>query len=198
MPIRLSLIILLGIASAATPFTVMAHKIKVFATAQGDTITGYAYLSGGVRVKDAAVRIMAADDTLLGETVTDSSGSFLFQTKDPLDHRIIVDAGGGHVAEFTVKASELTGLTPSSTASPAVPVDDKPPSRSEEITLSTTGLQAVMDKAVARQLRPLREQLDAYQAELRWRDVLGGIGYIIGIAGVAFYFLGRRQQLPST
>jgi nickel transport protein len=177
----------------------MAHKIKVFATVEGETINGYAYLSGGARVKNAAVRILAADDTLLGETVTDPAGSFRFQTKNPVDHRIIVDAGSGHVAEFTVKASELARPDSSSLVTPTITVANKPFSQStQETTMpSATHLQAVVDKAVARQLRPLREQLDAYQAEVRWRDVLGGLGYILGIAGIAFYFLGRRQQPPS-
>lgn len=157
-------------------------------------ISGYAYLSGGARVKNAAVRILAADNTLLGETVTDPAGSFRFQANNPGDHRIVVDAGGGHVAEFTVKATELSGPVPSNSITPTISVANKPFSQSVQATnmLSATQLQAVVDKAVARQLRPLREQLDAYQAEVRWRDVLGGIGYIIGIAGVAFYFLGRR------
>lgn len=199
VPIRLLLIVLLGMGSIANPLTVMAHKIKVFATVEGDKISGYAYLGGGARVKNAAVRILAADDTVLKETVTDTAGAFRFQAKSPVDHRIIVDAGGGHVAEFTVKAAELAELAPSDTTSPAITVADEAYSHSEiDNRLSTTQLQAVVDKAVARQLRPLREQLDAYQAEVRWRDVLGGIGYIIGIAGIAFYFLGRRQQPPST
>jgi nickel transport protein len=197
--IRLLVIGLLGLASVVVPSTVMAHKIKVFATVEGNIISGYAYLSGGARVKNAAVRMVAADDTLLQETVTDPDGSFQFQAKSPVDHRIIVDAGSGHVADFTIKAAELAGLAPIGAISPATAIDNEPSSQSEqETTLSTATLQVVVDKAVARQLRPLREQLDAYQAEVRWRDVLGGIGYIIGIAGVAFYFLGRHQPPPSS
>lgn len=177
----------------------MAHKIKVFATSEGDTISGYAYLSGGTRVKDAAVRILAADDTLLGKTVTDATGSFRFKANNPVDHRIIVDAGSGHVAEFTIKAAQLTGLVASGTVPTARAVANEPssPSERENTMLSATQLQTIVEQGVARQLRPLREQLDAYQAEVRWRDVLGGIGYIIGIAGVALYFLGR-QRPPSS
>ena len=49
-------------------------------------------------------------------------------------------------------------------------------------------------QALGRQIRGLREQIEGYQEQVRFRDVLGGIGYIFGVAGIAFYFLGRRQQ----
>lgn len=38
----------------------------------------------------------------------------------------------------------------------------------------------------------LRDQLHEYEQRVRLRDILGGIGYIVGIAGLAFYFLGVR------
>jgi nickel transport protein len=49
-------------------------------------------------------------------------------------------------------------------------------------------------QALGRQIRGLREQIEGYEEQVRFRDVLGGIGYIFGVAGIAFYFLGRRQQ----
>lgn len=191
---RWLLILLLGLASAAVPAAALAHKIKVFASAEGAVISGYAYVTGGTRVKDAAVRIIAADDRVLEETSIDAAGNFRFEAKEPIDHRIIVDAGGGHVAEFTLKASELTGMNGAAPIAAAIDADT--PAQPKSVTLSAATLQALVDQAVARQLRPLREQLDAYQAEARWHDVLGGIGYILGIAGIAFYFLARRQP-PS-
>lgn len=197
MPIWRPLIVLFGLTAALISSSAMAHKIKVFATAEGTVISGYAYLTGGTRVKDALVRVKAADDTLLGETTVDSTGTFRFEAKQPIDHRIIVDAGGGHVAEFTVKASELTGMDTAGTASIAAAADNATSEEPSSVSLSTATLQTLVDKAVARQLRPLREQLDAYQAETRWQDILGGIGYILGIAGIAFYLLARRQTPPS-
>jgi hypothetical protein len=32
------------------------------------------------------------------------------------------------------------------------------------------------------------------QSEIRFRDILGGIGYIVGATGVAMYFLSKRQK----
>jgi nickel transport protein len=54
-------------------------------------------------------------------------------------------------------------------------------------------IEQVVETAVSRQIRPLREQLEAYESKTRLHDTLGGIGYIVGIAGIAFYFMGRRK-----
>jgi hypothetical protein len=44
----------------------------------------------------------------------------------------------------------------------------------------------------------LRRQLADYEQRIRLRDVLGGLGYLAGIAGVAFYFLGSRRSTKTT
>ena len=50
-------------------------------------------------------------------------------------------------------------------------------------------LEALEEKIVQ-----LQNQLSGYEQKTRLRDVLGGIGYIVGVAGIAFYFLGVRRQ----
>jgi nickel transport protein len=52
-------------------------------------------------------------------------------------------------------------------------------------------LTAAIELAVARQLRPLREELAAASSRTSLRDVLGGIGYILGLAGIALWWRTR-------
>ncbi len=191
--------VLLALALSAGP--ALAHKVRVFAAAEGDAITGYAYLSGGARAKGARVSIQGPDGAVWGETVTDDNGEFRFIANSRIDHRIVIDAGEGHGAEFTVKAEELPEtLTPIS--APAITAAAPPASvgaarngaEPAPAAVSPDALQAMITEAVARQIRPLREQLDAYEDRVRWHDVLGGIGYIFGVAGTAFYLLGRRRR----
>lgn len=47
------------------------------------------------------------------------------------------------------------------------------------------------------QVVKLREDLQAFQSAVRIRDVLGGIGYILGLMGVAFYVAGRKHRAPG-
>lgn len=53
-------------------------------------------------------------------------------------------------------------------------------------------LVALVEEAVARQVRPLREQLLAHEERVRLRDILGGIGYILGLAGLVLWWHARR------
>jgi len=55
-------------------------------------------------------------------------------------------------------------------------------------------LGTLVDRAVSRHVTPLREQLETYEQKIRWHDVLGGIGYIIGLAGLAAYGLARKRS----
>jgi len=59
----------------------------------------------------------------------------------------------------------------------------------------------VVSRAVSRQIAPLRRELHELKERERLQDILGGVGYLIGIAGIAFYFLGARrnaQEGPQT
>ena len=55
-------------------------------------------------------------------------------------------------------------------------------------------LESMIGAAVAMRLRPLVREIRDLKDEIRLHDILGGIGYIVGLAGVAFYFLGTRKR----
>ncbi len=61
-------------------------------------------------------------------------------------------------------------------------------------TVGDEQLATMVDRAVSRHVTPLREQLDDYEQKVRLHDVLGGIGYIIGLAGMAAYWLAKREK----
>ena len=52
---------------------------------------------------------------------------------------------------------------------------------------------AEVDKAVARQIRPLLEASAAAEARLRLNDILGGLGWIAGLVGVGLVVARRRK-----
>lgn len=59
--------------------------------------------------------------------------------------------------------------------------------------LSQEVLEAAVARAVASQVNPLREQIAAYEDRLRLHDILGGIGWIVGVAGLGFFLLARKE-----
>ncbi len=58
-------------------------------------------------------------------------------------------------------------------------------------------IRRLVSSAVNKQVTPLRIQLEEFKEERRFQDVLGGIGYLLGMAGIAFYFLGVRRRRPA-
>jgi nickel transport protein len=172
------ILLLLGVAPA------FAHKIKLFATAEGMSVSGYAYFSGGTRAQGADFAAHVGERQVFSGK-TDDQGAFRFTATESADHRLTVDSGDGHVAGFTIKAEELGKAAETAVA----PVTQ---------TATDDGrLTALIEQAVARQIRPLREQLDAYQESARLRDALGGLGFIIGLGGLAYGLDQRRKAQRS-
>lgn len=177
----------------------LAHKVKAFATVEGTVLSGYVYYPGGGKAKNIPVRFFDPHGVSLGETTTNDEGEFRFTATVRVDHHIVADTGDGHRAEFTVLATDLPASlgTPAAAAIPAEPPPAAPvPANPAAVTTGPTveALPALIEQAVARQVRPLREQLEAYEAKIRWHDVLGGIGYILGLAGLSYYLLARRPR----
>jgi len=187
MCMRNALALLLLLVPAAAE----AHRVKVFAVAEGRTISGRVYFPGGGRAKGVTVTFLAPDDTKLGEAVTDGQGEFAFEATVRCDHQAVVDTGDGHRATTTVPADTLDPALPEG---PGAAPHDPDATAPHAHDATTTDLETVVDRAVARHIRPLREQLDAYEERRRLHDILGGIGIIFGICGVAAYLLSKRGQ----
>ena len=170
---------------------VQAHKVKVYASALGHTITGRVYFPGGGRARNVVVQVFGPAGEGLGRVTTDERGEFIFEAEFGCDHRFVVDPGDGHRAAHTVKADELADDLPAlGSASQPVGARAAAPPRLP----SAAGAQVPDIEALAVQVKKLREQIEGYEERVRFRDIVGGIGYIFGAAGVVFYFLGCRRR----
>jgi len=183
---------------------VEAHKVRLFATVEGKTIKGYGYFSAKSRARDCQVKALGPAGESLGQTQTDEQGEFSLEAGKRVDHRLVLTTGDGHEAEFLIRAEELPADLPggegqaaagkAEETAPAAPAG----SRAEE-KLSPEAAPAIA-QAVAREVAPLKEQIqalrrqvDEYQGRVRFSDAVGGVGFILGLAGVAFYLTARRR-----
>jgi nickel transport protein len=200
---RSRLIALSMLLMAAMP--VLAHKLNVFAAADGARIVGSAYFAGGAKATGARIIITNAAGAVLAELDPAADGSFSYQASAPVAHRIIAESIDGHRAEWRITADELAGAFRSGAQDTSEPAAGGEGVRSKAETDSTAdqpppttpvalapGLDAAIERAVARQIRPLREELLATRDALRLRDILGGVGYIFGLVGLALWWHGRR------
>ena len=175
-----------------------AHKLKVYAMGEGKTISGYAYFPGGGRAKGVEVQLQDAVGKTLATTTTDEGGDFAFQAPFKCDCQVVVDSGDGHRGTWSIGADELSDDLPRPEGAPAepppAPGEPSPDAPTQGPPAAAADLEAMVERAVSKQVRPLRAQLEAYEEKRRLHDILGGIGYIAGVAGVAFYFLGVRRR----
>ena len=187
------LFLLAAVALAACTGTTDGHKLKVFATGEGGAITGYVYFPGGGRARDLTVVALAPDGSEAGQASTNDEGEFTIPVTGRSDYTVVAETADGHRAEFLVAAEELSAALPAR-SEPAAVQAESTTAASDEPEADADGMRRLVEEAVRKQVRPLREQLDAYEEKVGFRDVIGGIGYIIGLAGIAFYFLGVRKR----
>jgi nickel transport protein len=182
---------------------VSAHKLNVFATVEGSAIEGEVYFPDGTPARDAAITVCDPEGQELTRTSTDQQGRFSFEPRFRCHHTLIADAGLGHQARYTVQADELPQDLPArGAASPADsdsathghPHDDHPGHEHRHVDSAEPGELSEELHALAQQLSALRKDLDKSKTRLRLQDLLGGIGYIVGITGLAAYFLRSRRQ----
>ncbi len=178
-----------------------AHQVRVFAVVEGNTIQGEVYYRGGESAQDAEVKAIGPAGEVLGEAKTDEQGKFSIAVHQRCDHRLVVDAGGGHSAEYTISADELPTSLPSSKTPSETPEAQHGEAKKAEVvatgstaTASTDGGEVMAQlESLNGQIVQLRKQLDGYEQKTRFHDVLGGIGYIVGLMGLGGYFLARKK-----
>jgi nickel transport protein len=123
-----------------------------------------------------------------------------------VDHLILAITSDGHQAEWRVPAAELaTGFgyggaiaqeaeRPHRRDEPVIVETDASSTSATSVAILDPALESAIERAVARQIRPLREQLVAAEDRIRFQDILGGIGYIMGLTGLALWWTSRRRS----
>ncbi len=180
------------------PRPAAAHKVSVFAWVESGTVHTESKFSGGRRVNKGKIEAFDHQDRLVHEGTTNADGYYGFAVPEGAQTlRIVLTAGAGHTNHWTIAAEELgtaggqsdsaeRPLT-SATAQPSVPAAAE--YRSHGVDAQT--IEAIVERTLDRKLAPIRSQL----AQQRWRiqDILAGLGYIIGLMGLASYLHYRKQ-----
>jgi len=172
----------------------LAHKVNVYAVAGGGVVSGEGYFSDGVKAQNAQVRIFNAKGAVVARTSTKTDGTFEIalppDASPPL--RVVLTASEGHQNDYTL--TDL-GADTESKSEPAQPAaQDATPANAtaapDESRLSAL-VEAAVGKAVEERLTPMRLELAKMAAQndgAKMRDIVGGLGWIIGLVGLAAWF----------
>ncbi len=194
----------------ATPFcssTAFAHKMYVLAETDGATIHGEVYFRGGSPARDIAVTAFGPSGARMAQTTTDQDGKFTLEAKVRCDHRLMVQTTDGHGVDFTVFADELPKELPPRGKMPDIAeksmLEDATATKTAARTAATIDcqqLESVREEIAGLRsgINECRKEIWKYQQQIRFRDIMGGIGWILGIAGIAFYFLGLRRKQSNS
>ena len=123
--------------------------------------------------------------------MTDKHGRFDFPIpSDARSLKVVMTSGMGHSNHWTVTAQEL-GTTVPLVDNSAPPVDT-PKTIGNSAHLDAKAIESIVERALERKLAPLKAQM----AEQAWgfRDIVAGLGYILGLMGLASYMHHRRKS----
>ncbi|PID42390.1 MAG: cobalt ABC transporter permease [Gammaproteobacteria bacterium] len=193
--ILISLILTLWSVGAA------AHNVLGGVYVIGDQVEGeIGFSNGDMAPAGSPVTVTDAEGRQIAATTTNEDGFFTFKVTQRIDHFIAADLGSGHIFKYVLKSEELPDSLGSTSVSensaePVVSESHQTPENSENRAdaVDSAELQAMIEKAVARQIKPLRKDLNAFKEHASVSDVLGGIGYIFGLCGLGIWFNQRKK-----
>lgn len=203
----------IGILVTCVP--AIAHKVNVFAYVEGNGVKVEGYFSGNVKAQDCDVTVSDEQGKKLLEGKTDKEGIYSFKLADlPAFSgglKIVLEAGMGHRAEYTLagddipaavkkqiqpeeKQSQETKPEPSASVSPS----SSSPAHAVDQDALTSALEAAMDKKLAPITRMLGKQekllLEQKFGGPKLSEIIGGIGWIVGMVGISAFFWSRNSD----
>jgi nickel transport protein len=166
---------------------VQAHGVYLFAWAEADRICGEGYFSKKSPVREGQVRLLDDAGRELAQGRTDEQGNFcLPRPAQASDLTLVLEAGQGHRAEFRLGPGGQDGASPAASA-PAAAL--APPVAAAD----AEAVRRLVREELQAQLTPLRQALaEALNPSPGPREIIGGLGWLAGLAALAFWLKRKR------
>ncbi len=189
-----------------------AHKVSIFAYAEDEKVFAEGYFVDGSKAKNSRIEVFdARSGKKLLEVKTNKKGEASFKIPEVAPLKLVMTASMGHKNDYTISENEVReamGISKvevrsqgskdreqitesgAQTSKPAVAL----PATSRGLLSSE--IEAIVDRTLERKLRPIKNillQLQESSSKPGISEILGGIGYILGLMGIAMYFKSRRK-----
>jgi nickel transport protein len=203
----LRLLVLASIAGILlAPSTATAHSVNVFAYVNGEEVITESYFHDGKKCQDSTIEVFDNEGNKLAEGKTDTEGRFSFRPSIAADLTIRLTTPMGHRAEYAIPATDLQAGLPGTTKvvegiaeephehAHLEAAEMAPRDAEAEEAHSQTNIERIVDEAVARRLAPIHRALEESRRQRKIVDIIGGIGYIVGLMGLIMYFKSRQKR----
>jgi nickel transport protein len=175
-----------------------AHKVNIFAYVEGDKVYTESYFSDGKKCVESKIEVFDNQGDKLLEGLTDKEGMFSFKIspEDIIDGnlKLVLTASMGHRAEYIIRADELGDIKGIIEEKIEEPVSLISP---ETSSVDLKEIQSIIEDTLGEKLKPIireiREIKKSQEDRISPTEIIGGIGYIIGIFGIVAYFLSRKR-----
>lgn len=175
----LALIVSLFLAPAL--HSAEGHELRIITSVKGATITGTVSFAGGIPAADAVVQVMGPDREILGQVGVDSEGHFAYEARYRMDYTLRARTADLHAVEAIVSKDQFSEDLPLFTVDPKIR------------KLFEQAVEEQKADELSSEIRQLRQQVDQLESSIGLRDVVGGIGFIVGILGLLVFWRQRLQ-----
>lgn len=201
---KFHIMLIAAVLTLSIPYSSHAHKVRVFAYESGGTIITEAKFNSGRPAKNSTVTVTDSDGTIVLNGTTDENGLFRFTppatTIDrQVDLTISVDLGEGHKGYWHMKASDYieNAAISQNTETPesiTPPINKTIISSQPETKNECSDIHNLIKTTIAAEIAPIKRMMvENMTPKTSFHDILGGLGYIFGLAGIAAYFRYKKS-----
>jgi len=175
--------------------SVFAHKVNVFAYVEGKRIYTESYFNDGKKCIDSKIEVFDNQGNKLLEGLSDEEGMFSFKIPpEDGDLKIVLTASMGHRAEYSISEGErrsFSGLIKKENEEPVSIISP------ETSSIDLKEIQSIIEDVLDEKLKPImiemREIKKSHEDRISFTEIIGSVGYIVGIFGSIAYFLSCKR-----
>ncbi len=172
-----------------------AHRVTVFAWVEDGMVFTESKFGAGAKVNNGKIIVYdkAGQELLSGQT--DTNGEFAFPIPAQSELKIVLDATMGHRAEWIIPVSEISDQAEQETPQTVSTKTSQPSITPQDNQQNTEQLEAAIEKILDRKLKPITHLLaELNQTGPSLHDIIAGLGYIVGLIGVAAWVNSRKKS----
>ena len=175
-----------------------AHRVTVFAWAEGDRIHSESKFANGKPVVGGKIVVVDAANQQILTGTTDQEGRFTFVSPKPPPLKIELLAGMGHKSHWIVEAEDKDDHTTAAHQNTA-PTQRQPAlaNKADTVAFTAQEIETIVAKTLDQKLAPIHRALARQEQnqQNRTRDIFAGVGYILGLVGVGAYVHYRKKSV---